>query len=124
MLLRRCLPLEEFDRSVEFYETLLVRPVRLRFDYPEQGLRLAQVANLLIIGGSETTLKPFVATQATFLVDDIHSYAEYLPTIGVTILKDLKEVPTGWNLLALHPDGTRVEYVEHRDPNPADEMQA
>ncbi|MGY3489480.1 hypothetical protein ACVW1C_007363 [Bradyrhizobium sp. USDA 4011] len=31
-----------------------------------------------------------------------------------------RPVPTGRNMLVLHPDQARVEYVEHRDKHPAD----
>ena len=32
---------------------------------------------------------------------------------GATLLKEPKQVPTGMNMLAKHPDGTRIEYVQH-----------
>lgn len=122
ILARRCLPLAAFDAAVAFHESLLGQPARLRFDYPAHGLRLAQVANLLFIGGSEAGLARFTATQATFLVDDIGAYARHLPTVGAAVLEAPKPVPTGWNMLARHPDGMLVEYVQHRDPHPADAM--
>jgi hypothetical protein len=56
------------------------------------------------------------------MVDDIQGFAAHLPTIGVEVLKPPKPVPTGWNMLVRHPDGMRVEYVEHRDKHPADRL--
>jgi len=38
------------------------------------------------------------------------------------VLKPPNPVPTGWNMLVRHPDGMRVEYVEHRDKHPADRL--
>jgi len=122
ILVRRCLPLDRFDAAVRFNETLIGQPARLRFDYPERSLKLAQVASLLLIAGTEESLAPFVATAATFLVDDIAAFASALPEMGAEIIAPPKPVPTGWNMLVRHPDGMLVEYVEHRDKNPADRM--
>jgi predicted enzyme related to lactoylglutathione lyase len=120
ILTRSCLPLETFDAAVTFYENLIGQRARLRFEYPAHGLRLAQVANLLLIGGNTESLVAFTATNATYLVDDIQAYALYLPTLGVEVLRSVQAVPSGWNMLVRHPDGTIVEYVQHRDPHPAD----
>jgi predicted enzyme related to lactoylglutathione lyase len=122
ILVRRYLPLERFDDAVTFHEILIGQKARLRFDYPEYSLRLAQVASILFIAGTEQSLAPFVETQATFMVDDIEGFAAHLPTVGAEILKPPKPVPTGWNMLVRHPDGMRVEYVEHRDKHPADRL--
>jgi predicted enzyme related to lactoylglutathione lyase len=122
ILVRRYLPLERFDAAVAFHETLIGQKARLRFDYHEHDLRLAQVASILFVAGTEQSLAPFVETQATFMVDDIQGFAAHLPTVGVEVLKPPKPVPTGWNMLVRHPDGMRVEYVEHRDKHPADRL--
>lgn len=122
ILVRRCLPLADFDLAVSFHESLIGQRARLRFDYPEYDLRLAQVANMLFIGGTAESLAPFTATHATFLVDDIRAFATALPARGAEILEMPRDVPTGWNMLVRHPDGTLVEYVEHREKNPADRM--
>src|SRR5882757_10160953 len=102
ILVRRYLPLEGFDAAVAFHETLIGQKARLRFDYHEHDLRLAQVASILFIAGTEQSLEPFVETQATFMVDDIQGFAAHLPTIGVEVLKPPKPVPTGWNMLVRH----------------------
>jgi predicted enzyme related to lactoylglutathione lyase len=119
---RRCLLLDRFDEAVAFHETLIGQKARLVFDYPEYGLKLAQVASILFIGGTPESLAPFTATHTTFLVDDIEGYARHLPTLGAEVLEAPKPVPTGWNMLVRHPDGMLVEYVEHRDKHPADRL--
>lgn len=60
-------------------------------------------------------LKLFKNTQATFLVDSIIEFKDFLLDNGVTIIRDLKEVPTGMNMTVKHFDGTIVEYVEHKN---------
>ncbi|MGY8707417.1 VOC family protein [Bradyrhizobium sp. 18BD] len=120
ILTRRHLALDELDAAVTFYETLIGQNARLRFDYPEYDLRLAQVASILFIAGTEQSLKRFTATHMTFMVEDIEAFAAHLPTVGATILEPPKPVPTGRNMLVRHPDQTLVEYVEHTDKHPAD----
>ncbi len=77
---------------------------------------------MLFIGGKPEGLKRFEKTDATFLVDDIRACEKELLQLGAKILSPLKEVPTGWNMLVLHPDGTLVEYVEHKVKHPADRL--
>lgn len=122
ILVRRCLPLDRFDAAVSFHEVLIGQKARLRFDYPAYQLKLAQVASILFIAGTEQSLAPFVDTHATFMVDDLQAYANHLPAVGAEILRPPKIVPTGWNMLARHPDGSLIEYVEHRDKHPADQL--
>lgn len=62
ILTRRYLPLDELDSAVAFHESLIGQKARLRFDYPEYDLRLAQVASILFIAGTEASLKRFTAT--------------------------------------------------------------
>lgn len=111
-----------FEETVSFYENLIAQTARLRFDYPEYDLKLAQVGSVLLIGGTEQSLAPFRATEATFLVNDITAWEKHLPSTGATIINPVKAVPTGWNMLVRHPDGMIAEYVEHHDKNPADEI--
>jgi hypothetical protein len=118
ILVRRYVALDRLEDAVSFYETLIGRKAHLRFSYPERNLELAQVDNILFIAGTQESLAPFTATLATFMVDDIRGFAGYLPTIGAEVLEAPKPVPTGWNMLVRHPDGMRVEYVEHRDTGP------
>lgn len=122
ILTRRTLPLEDLDAAVAFHEALLGQTAQLRFDYPEMQLRLAQVASILFIAGTEQSLAPFTATHMTFMVDDVRAFEAHLPTVGATIVNATKAVPTGWNMLARHPDGTLVEYVQHRDPHPVERL--
>ena len=105
ILIRRCVLIARFEDTVSFYENLIAQKARLRFDYPEYDLKLAQVGSVLLIGGTEQSLAPFRATEATFLVNDITAWEKHLPSTGVR-----------------HPDGMVAEYVEHHDKNPADEI--
>ncbi|MDE9542788.1 VOC family protein [Xenorhabdus bovienii] len=122
ILVRRYLPLEHFEDAVSFHEKITNKKARKHFDYDEYQLKLAAVSSILFIGGTEESLKPFTATNMTFLVEDIHAWEQHLPTIGAHVLEPIKTVPTGWNMLVRHPDNTLVEYVEHKDKHPEDNV--
>lgn len=50
ILIRRCVLIARFEDTVSFYENLIAQKARLRFDYPEYDLKLAQVGSVLLIG--------------------------------------------------------------------------
>ncbi|SDN24808.1 glyoxalase [Acetanaerobacterium elongatum] len=103
---------QDINDTVAFYEELYGEKCRLRFEYKQTGLTLAQVAQVLILSGSEEALKPFAQTRVTFQVDSVAEYKEYLLNSGAEIIRDITKVPTGWNMTVRHPDGTVAEYVE------------
>ncbi|WP_373844818.1 VOC family protein [Clostridium sp.] len=105
----------DLEKAVKFYESILNEKCTLKFKYDEMNLELAQVGNILIICGSDKALKPFRDTKATFLVDSITEFRDFLLENGAKVIRDLKEVPTGRNMTVQHLDGTIVEYVEHKN---------
>jgi predicted enzyme related to lactoylglutathione lyase len=109
----------DLDNTLRFYERLTGKPAALRFAMPAAGLELAQVGDLLIIAGKNAALQPVRATNATFLVDSVEEYLQFLIANGGTVLRSPQEVPTGINMTVRHPDGLIVEYVEHRKQEPA-----
>ncbi|WP_297421846.1 VOC family protein [Clostridium sp.] len=102
------------EDAIKFYEKIFNEKCKNRFKYSEANLELARLGNILIISGSDEALSPFRDTQATFLVDSIIEFREYLLNNGATIIRDLKVVPSGMNMTVKHFDGTLVEYVEHK----------
>ena len=122
VLVRRLIGIDEIDAAIETYETLLGQSPRLCFDYPEKQLRIVQIGQILLIGGSAAALEAFQATTMTFLVSDLSAYSDYLPMIGATIVRPIQTVPSGRNMLVRHPDDSLVEYVEHDQPHPADDV--
>ncbi|WP_010240521.1 VOC family protein [Clostridium arbusti] len=104
----------DINIAIEFYTKILNQDCDLIFKYTEMNLELAQIGNILILGGTDEALKPFKDTKATFLVDSIIEFREFLLKNNAVIIRDLKEVPTGRNMTVRHLDGTIVEYVEHK----------
>ena len=104
----------DIEQSIEFYEKVLNEKCNLRFKHSQANLEVAQVGNILIVSGSDESLKPIKDTQATFLVDSIIEFKGFLLNNGAIVIRDLKEVPTGTNMTVKHLDGTIVEYVEQK----------
>ncbi len=104
---------KDLDSALEFYEELLVTSAVMRFEIPESELGIALVGEILLVAGSDQTLKPFRNTQATMLVDTLDEFQDYLEEKGAEILRGPNTVPTGRNMTVRHPDGAIIEYVEH-----------
>lgn len=104
----------DMDQAIRFYEKLIGEKCSSRFSYAQVGLELAVISNILLICGSESALKPYRGTHATFLVDSIVEFKEMLLNNGAKVIRDLQAVPTGINMTIEHFDGTIIEYVEHK----------
>jgi hypothetical protein len=103
----------DLDAAVTFYEQLLNEPCASRFSYAQMNLEIARVNNFLIIAGTEEALEPFKTTQATMLVDSLAEFKAFLLKNEALILRDIQQVPTGFNMTVRHKDGLTIEYVEH-----------
>ncbi|MBT2444156.1 hypothetical protein J7E93_29515 [Streptomyces sp. ISL-36] len=87
------------------------------FTYPAARLALAVVGGFLLIEGEPADVARFREVDGTLLVDSAGAHLERLTAEGGEVLDPLHAVPTGAGFTARHPDGTIVEYVEHR-PDP------
>lgn len=103
----------DINSAIDFYEKLTTEKCENRFEYTRAGLEIARISNLLIIAGTEQALEPFRKTSATFLVDSVSEYKEFLIQNGAVIIRDIQQVPTGFNMTIKHKDNTIIEYVEH-----------
>jgi predicted enzyme related to lactoylglutathione lyase len=105
----------EMDQAVAFYENLLDEKCSMRFEHKQFHLELAQVGSILVICGTDEVLESFKNTKATFIVDSIIEFKNFLLENDATIIKDVKKTPTGLNMIVKHFDGMIVEYVEQRN---------
>lgn len=105
--------INDINLAIDFYERLTNEKCANRFEYKPAGLEIARINNLLIIAGSDEALQPFKDITATVLVDSITEYKDFLIKNGATILQDIQQVPTGFNMTIKHKDGVIIEYVEH-----------
>ena len=104
----------EMNQAVAFYENLLGEKCTMRFEHKQFHLEVAQVGSILLIGGSDEVLTSFRNTKATFVVDSILEFKDFLLGNGATIMKDIKGTPTVINMIVQHADGMIVEYAEQR----------
>ncbi len=103
----------DMNSAIDFYERITNKKCANRFEYKQAGLEIAWINNLLIIAGTDQALEPFRETSATFLVDSVSEYKDFLSQNGAVIIKDIQRVPTGFNMTIKHEDGVIIEYVEH-----------
>ncbi|QHZ48783.1 glyoxalase/bleomycin resistance/dioxygenase family protein [Bacillus sp. NSP9.1] len=89
---------DNLETALPFYEQML----ELRCQYPEMKLENRGCRRL----------KPFTETKATLIVDSVEEWKEYLIGRGASVIRDIKEVPTGKNMTLKHPDSSVFEYVE------------
>ncbi len=102
----------DMDQAVEFYVNLLDEKCSMRYEHKQFHMELAQVGSILIICGTDEVLESFKNTKATFIVDSLIEFRDFLLENDATIMKDIKETPTGLNMIVKHFDGMIVEFVE------------
>lgn len=105
ILIRRCVLIARFEETVSFYENLIAQKARLRFDYPEYDLKLAQVGSVLLIGGTEQSLAPFapprpLSGQRHYRLGEtsaFHRGNDYQPGEGRTHRLEHAGSASGWH---------------------------
>lgn len=109
----------KFDDTIAFYERLTQGQCRMRADYPEVQLQIADVssphATFLIIAGTPEARRPFETTSLTLKVDSLQVAIHELDTLGAEHIEPVQSAPSGLKTRYRHPDGLIVEYVEHQE---------
>lgn len=122
ILVRLHIPIDDLAKTINFYETLFGQQARLNVIVVPNEFQVVQVANMLLIGATESLLSKVKDIQACYLVDDIQAIARQLIDMGATIKVHLTNISTGSYMIIEHPDGMKVEYVEHKHKHPLDHM--
>ena len=112
VLARAYAPPEGLDALVAFYEQVFGEPCKVRLSLPTLGLEVASVGAMHLIAGSEEKLKPFRAAQATFWVDSVAEAEKELRRLGAGVLLGPEHESGGSYMIARHPDGLVVEYLD------------
>jgi predicted enzyme related to lactoylglutathione lyase len=102
----------DFEVAIERFEALTGEAVRQRFDLPERGMRIAILASLTVIAGSEREIGALRDVRATFVVDSLSEYYAHLRSAGATILQDPGPTPAGANMIVRDVEGAVFEFVE------------
>lgn len=102
----------DIDASISFYERLLGESCSQRFKYAEMDLELANIGPVIIIAGSDDALKEYRATNATFIVDSVQEVKDFIVQDGGAVVRDIRAVPTGFNVTMKNRDGSVIEFVQ------------
>lgn len=102
----------DIESAIPFYEGLLNTKCARRFEYSEMGLELANIGPLIIVAGPDSALEQFRETRATFIVDSVEEVKTFILCENGVVVRDIRKVPTGYNLTMRHADGSVIEYVQ------------
>lgn len=98
---------DDIDARLPLYQELTTDSNPHRFEFGE--LRLAKVGSFLLIQGADTHIREHSATIA---VQDIELVATAIRNAGGELLEGPDPGPNGPRLVASHPDGTIIEYIQ------------
>ncbi|PKV88809.1 VOC family protein [Streptomyces sp. TLI_146] len=107
--LRICV--DDLETSVVFYERLTGSKA-LRFE--RGGVSVAAVGCFLLMSGPESELEILRKVSATIAVKDVEDAYRALTGVGAHVIAGPVPTPVGRNLIAVHPDGSVFEYVDHK----------
>lgn len=111
-LARVYVPQKQFDEGIAFYEQVFGTACELLLPLPALGLEVAKIGSVHLIAGSVERLKPFRLAHSTFMVNSVMEAETELKALGAEILRGPEGGPGGSFLVARHPDGLVVEYVD------------
>lgn len=100
----------DLDAALPLYERLTGDHAPHRFTYGT--MRLATVGTFLIIQGAPAEVRTHAATVT---VRDIGAVVDAIAGAGGTLLEGPAPGPNGARLIARHPDGNVVEYIENTE---------
>jgi hypothetical protein len=103
---------EQMDIVIAFYERLFGEQCKIRLPLPALGLEIAAVGSVHVLSGPEDKLRPFRAAQATFWVDSVANAEKELRQWSSELLVGPERGPGGSFMIARHPDGLAVEYID------------
>ncbi|MFF3468354.1 VOC family protein [Streptomyces sp. NPDC002619] len=107
--LRICV--DDLETAIPFYERLTgSRALRSE----RGGVQVAAVGSFLLMSGPEAELELLRKVAATIAVKDVAEAHQLLTDLDARVLAGPVPTPVGRTLLAMHPDGSVFEYVDHR----------
>ncbi|MFC5719312.1 VOC family protein [Streptomyces gamaensis] len=107
--LRVCV--DDLEHAIRVYERLTGAEA-LRFQ--RGGVAVAAVGAFFLMSGPEKELSILRRITATIAVEDVDEAAEDLRAVGAEIVAGPVPTPIGRNLVARHPDGLVLEYVDRK----------
>lgn len=114
VLVRKDLPIDQLDAATGFYSRLLDAPVGLDLNLLDGQLRIVGIGRMLLVACHPQIRPSIPVAEAVYLVSGIDAFHAEVIALGGRVIVPLAEVITGRAMVVEHPDGLRVEYVEHR----------
>jgi hypothetical protein len=103
---------ERLAAPIAFYERLFGDQCKARFPIPSPELAIASVGSIHLIADSEEKLKPFRNAQAASWTGSVADAEKELRSLGCEFLLGPEHGPGGSFMIARHPDGLAVEYID------------
>ncbi len=98
---------DNLESALPLYEQLTRDTSPHLFDYG--SVRLAKIGVFLLVEGADAEVRSHAATVN---VKDIHLVVDAVIAAGGELLEGPAAGPNGARLIARHPDGNIVEYIE------------
>lgn len=98
---------DDLDVALPLYQELSDGEDPHRFEF--RHLRLAKVGSFLLIEGAENEVR---SHSATIAVRDINAVAHSVEDAGGKLVDGPAVGPNGPRLIARHPDGNIIEYIQ------------
>jgi len=97
---------DDLDSALPLYASLAGDAEPHRFDF--RSVRLATVGSFLLVEGADEEIR---SRSATVLVRDVDAVANAVTDAGGELIDGPAPGPNGARLIALHPDGNVLEYI-------------
>ncbi len=98
---------DDIDAALPLYRELADGASPHRFAF--RRLRLAKVGSFLLIEGADEEIR---SHSATIAVRDVDAVARAIEEAGGELIEGPAPGPSGPRLIARHPDGSIIEYVQ------------
>lgn len=98
---------DDLDAAIPLYQALTGLDEAHRFEFRE--MRLAKIGSFLLVQGADAEVRSHAATIA---VRDIDMTAKTIRDADGELLDGPAPGPNGPRLVARHPDGSIIEYIQ------------
>ena len=100
----------DIDSTVATLKAVHGTEPHLRLEYAP--LTLVGIGDVLVIGGTDVALEPIRGSFGPWIVEDIDDARRELLAHGASVMRDIRDIPTGRMMYMKHADGSVVEYVQ------------
>lgn len=102
------------EPTIAFYEGVQGVACARRVTITETNVVAARVGDVLILAGDGDAMVAARHVHGIFYVDDLDAFADLVKHQGAEMLHAPRDVTSGRNFTARHPDGLVIEYFEAR----------